>query len=112
VLVLAGALAAGLASRSYEAVVLKTYGATRRQLLVSFMLEYGLLGLVSAVFGIVVGSLGAWYLSGYILELSFSFSWPIAVVTAVLAMVLTISAGLLVTARALSVKPSGYLRNE
>ncbi len=112
VLVLSGALAAGLASRSYEAVVLKTYGATRRQLLTAFMLEYGLLGLVAALFGIVVGSVGAWYLSSFILELGFSFSWPVAVITAVLAMVLTICAGLLVTARALSVKPSSYLRNE
>jgi putative ABC transport system permease protein len=112
VLVLSGALAAGLAARSYEAVVLKTYGATRRQLLTSFMLEYGLLGLVSAIFGIVVGSLGAWYLSRVILELPFSFSWPVATATAVIAMVLTIGAGLLVTVQALSAKPSGYLRNE
>ena len=112
VLVLAGALAAGLASRSYEAVVLKTYGATRRQLMISFMLEYGLLGLVSAAFGIVVGSVGAWYLSSVILELPFSFSWPVAAATAVIAMILTIGAGLLVTAQALSAKPSGYLRNE
>ena len=68
--------------------------------------------MVSAVFGIVVGSLGAWYLAGYILELTFTFSWPIAMATAVIAMVLTICAGLVVTARALSVKPAGYLRNE
>lgn len=112
VLVLSGALAAGLSSRSYEAVVLKTYGATRRQLLTSFVFEYGLLGLVSALFGIIVGSLGAWYLAGFILELPFTFSWPIAALTSVVAMVLTICAGLVVTARALSVKPSGYLRNE
>lgn len=112
VLVLSGALAAGLAARSYEAVVFKTYGATRRQLLASFVFEYGLLGLVSAIFGVLVGSLGAWYLAGYILELTFTFSWPVAMVTAGLAMVLTVCAGLLVTARALSVKPSGHLRNE
>lgn len=112
VLVLSGALAASLAARSYEAVVLKTYGATRRQLLIAFMLEYGLLGLVAALFGMIVGSLGAWYLSVFILELGFSFSWPVAVVTALLAMVLTVAAGLAVTARALSVKPSAHLRNE
>ncbi|MFT3673982.1 ABC transporter permease [Aestuariivirga sp.] len=112
VLVLSGALAASLAARSYEAVVLKTYGATRRQLLLAFMLEYGLLGLVAALFGMIVGSLGAWYLSSFILELGFAFSWPIAVATALLAMVLTVGAGLAVTARALSVKPSAHLRNE
>ena len=112
VLVLSGALAASLAARSYEAVVLKTYGATRRQLLLAFVLEYGLLGLVAALFGMFGGTLGAWYLSGFILELDFSFSWPVALVTAVLAMALTIGAGLAVTARALSVKPSSHLRNE
>ena len=92
--------------------MLKTYGATRRQLLLAFMLEYGLLGLVAALFGMIVGSLGAWYLSSFILELGFAFSWPIAVATALLAMVLTVGAGLAVTARALSVKPSAHLRNE
>jgi putative ABC transport system permease protein len=112
VLVLSGALAAGLSARSYEAVVLKTYGATRRQLLIAFMLEYGVLGLISAVFGIIVGSLAARGLARYVLEMPFNFSAPIAIVTALVAMVLTIVAGLMVTARALSAKPSVYLRNE
>lgn len=112
VLVLAGALAAGLATRSYEAVVLKTYGATRRQLLWSFMLEFGLLGLVAAIFGVIAGSLAAWFLALYILEMDFAFLPVVAIVTALIAMLLTILAGLTVTARALSAKPSAYLRNE
>ena len=52
VLVLAGALAAGLSERLYEAVVLKTYGATKRQLVGAFTIEYAALGLAAAVFGI------------------------------------------------------------
>jgi putative ABC transport system permease protein len=112
ILVLAGAMASGLATRTYETVVLKTYGATRRQLLASFMIEYGLLGFVSALFGILSGTLGAWYLARFILEMPWSFSWGTAILTAVAAMVLSIGAGLLVTARALSAKPSAYLRNE
>jgi putative ABC transport system permease protein len=112
VLVLAGALAAGLATRSYEAVVLKTYGATRRQLLWSFMLEFGLLGLVAAIFGVIAGSLAAWFLALYILEMDFTFLPMVAIITALIAMLLTILAGLTVTARALSAKPSAYLRNE
>ena len=112
VLVLSGALAAGLANRTYEAVVLKTYGASRRQLLLSFLLEYGILGLVAAVFGIIVGALGAWYLSSAILELPFVFDWWVALLTAGIAMVVTVGAGMLVTARALSVKPAGHLRND
>ncbi len=112
ILVLAGAMASGLATRSYETVVLKTYGASRAQLLMAFIVEYGLLGLVSALFGILSGTLGAWYLARFILEMPWSFSWPTAIATAVAAMVLSIGAGLLVTARALSAKPSAYLRNE
>jgi putative ABC transport system permease protein len=111
ILVLAGAMASGLATRSYETVVLKTHGATRLQLLLAFMVEYGLLGLVSALFGILSGTLGAWYLARFILEMPWSFSWATAVLTALVAMVLSIAAGLLVTARALSAKPSTYLRN-
>ncbi len=44
ILVLAGALAAGHRSRVYDAVVLKTLGATRGRLLAAFLLEYGILG--------------------------------------------------------------------
>ena len=112
ILVLAGALASGLSSRSYEAVVLKTYGATRRQLLMAFIIEYALLGLVAALFGIATGSLGSWFLAHYILEMPWVFSAPTAIITALIAMLLTIAAGLSVTARALSAKPSFYLRNE
>ncbi len=112
ILVLAGAMASGLATRSYESVILKTHGATRTQLMLAFMVEYGLLGFVSALFGILSGTLGAWYLATFILEMPWSFSWSTAVATAVIAMVLSIAAGLLVTARALSAKPSTYLRNE
>lgn len=112
ILVLAGALAAGLSSRSYEAVVLKTYGATRSQLLLAFVIEYGLLGLVAAVFGVIIGSLGSWFLAYYILDMPWVFSAATAGLTAAVAMVLTIVAGLSVTLRALSAKPSFYLRNE
>lgn len=112
VLVLAGALAAGLSTRSYEAVVLKTYGASRRQLLGAFLMEYAMLGLVAAVFGVVTGTLGAWFLARYLLELPWQFSPGLAIATAAIAMVLTVLTGLAVTARALTAKPSAYLRNE
>jgi putative ABC transport system permease protein len=112
ILVLSGALAAGLSSRSYESVVLKTYGATKRQLLQSFAIEYGLLGFVAAVFGVLVGSIASWGLARWILEMPFTFSWETAIITALTSMVLTILAGMIVTYRALSTKPSQYLRND
>ena len=112
ILVLAGALAAGLSARSYEAVVLKAYGATRWQLLLGFMIEYGLLGLVAAVFGVITGSTASWFLAHFILDMPWVFSASTAIMTALVAMALTIVAGLSVTFRAVSAKPSLYLRNE
>lgn len=112
VLVLAGALAAGLSGRTYEAVVLKTYGASRAQLMVAFIIEYAVLGLAAALFGIATGSLGSWFLASWILEMQWSFSFAIAATTAVLAMVITIAAGLTVTWAALAAKPAPILRNE
>lgn len=112
VLVLSGALAAGLSSRTYEAVVLKTYGASRAQLMGAFVIEYAILGLAAAVFGIIVGSLGSWFLAVWILEMQWSFSIVVASTTALLAMVITIAAGLIVTWRALAAKPAPILRNE
>jgi putative ABC transport system permease protein len=111
-LVLAGALAAGLSERLYEAVVLKTYGATKRQLIAAFVIEYAGLGLAAAAFGLAVGSAASWFLSHFILEIPWSFSGPTAVLTALLAMAVTVAGGLAVTWRALSAKPGPLLRNE
>lgn len=112
VLVLAGALAAGLSERLYDAVVLKTYGASRRQLIGAFVIEYAALGLAAAVFGVVVGSIASWFLAYFILEMPWSFSFVTAALTALIAMAVTVAAGLAVTWTALSARPAPYLRNE
>lgn len=112
VLVLAGALAAGLSQRLYEAVVLKTYGAAKRQLIGAFVIEYAALGLAAAAFGLAVGSAASWFLARFILELPWSFSFTTAALTALAAMAVTVLGGLAATWRALSVKPAPYLRNE
>jgi len=112
VMVLAGALAAGLSERIYDAAVLKTYGATRRQLMTAFVIEYAALGLASAAFGIVVGTAGSWFLAHWILELPWGFSLTTAALTALIAMAVTVLAGLAATWRALSARPWALLRNE
>src|SRR5262249_14275194 len=57
VLVLGGALAAGHRHRVYDAVVLRTVGATRGRLILAYGIEYLLIGLATAVFGVAAGSL-------------------------------------------------------
>ena len=112
VLVLAGALAAGLNERLYEAVVLKTYGASKRQLMAAFAIEYAALGLAAALFGLAVGSLASWFLARFILEMPWSFSLGTGLATAGLATAVTVAAGLSVTWSALSARPAAILRNE
>jgi putative ABC transport system permease protein len=59
-LVLAGAVAAGHSRRVYDAVVFKVLGATRRRIVSSFLLEYGFVGVATAVLSAALGSVIAW----------------------------------------------------
>jgi putative ABC transport system permease protein len=111
VLVLAGALAAGQRARIYDAVVLKVLGATRVRLLVAYLLEYGLLGLVTAVFGLLAGTAAAYSVVVSLMGMDFVFDWPAALIAAAAALLVTIGLGLLGTWRILGQKPAAYLRN-
>jgi putative ABC transport system permease protein len=110
ILVLGGALATGLSGRIYDAVILKTYGATRRQLLRSLVIEYAALGLATAAFAIVAGSLSAWAIISFIMELDWQFSFATATITALLSLVVTVAAGLITTWSALRASPARVLR--
>ncbi|SCY19356.1 ABC transporter permease [Microvirga guangxiensis] len=110
-LVLAGALAAGHRARLYDAVVLKTLGATRARLLSAYALEYGLLGLATAVFGLLAGGTAAYFIVSRIMNLSFSLDLSGALVACALAVLVTVGLGLVGTWRILSQKPAQYLRN-
>ena len=72
-LVLGGALAAGQRLRIYDAVVLKTFGATRARLLAAYALEYLLIGLATVLFGVAMGSLAADLVVTRVME--FPFAW-------------------------------------
>ena len=111
VLVLAGALAAGQEARLYDAVVLKTLGATRGKLLAAFLLEYGLIGLATAIFGVLAGAAAAYGIVAKVMTLEFVWLWPQALAAALGALAVTIVLGLLGTWRILGKKPAPYLRN-
>ena len=112
VLVLAGALAAGLGGRLYDAAVLKALGATRRQLVSAFAIEYALLGLIAALFAVAAGSIAAWALVRFLLEIPWSFSPLTALLTAAGAVIAAVTAGLMTTWRALHARPAHLLRTE
>ena len=110
ILVLAGALGAGQQARLYDAVILKTLGATRPQLIRAYLMEYGAIAGFSALFGLVAGSLVAEAIVTKVMKLSYagldSNTCFVALLTAGLAALL----GLLGTWQILGEKPARHLR--
>jgi len=112
VLVLAGALGASQRNRIYDAVILKTLGATRRRLVFIFALEYGLIGLAAALFGLLAGTGVAYAVVAFAMKSSFSFAFVPAFGTMAIAVLATIAIGLIGTWRVLDEKPSAYLKSQ
>ena len=111
VLVLAGALAAGHRHRVYDAVILKTVGATRTRLLSAYALEYLALGLATALFGVAAGSAAAAFVVTAIMNLPFTWLPGPSLAAAAGAIAATVVLGLLGTFTALGQKPAAVLRN-
>lgn len=111
-LVLASAVLAEERRRIYEAVVLKVLGATRRDLARAFLLEQGLLGLVTGLLAILLGSIASWVLVTYGMENEWSFSAPAVFAIALGGAALALLIGLGGTWRALSTPAAPHLRNE
>jgi putative ABC transport system permease protein len=111
-LVLAGAVAAGHRRRVYDAVVLKVLGATRGDIGGVFLLEYGLLGLITAAIAGAIGSIAAYFLLTEVMHASWLFMPAAVLGTTVVAVLLTLVVGFAGTWRALGVKPAPLLRNE
>lgn len=110
-LVLAGALAASHHNRVYDAIILKTLGATRGRLISAYALEYTLLGLATGLFGVLAGSIAAWLVVTRIMNLSFVWLPMPALAAAAAALAVTVVFGLAGTFTALGQKPASVLRN-
>ncbi|SDT24834.1 ABC transporter permease [Bradyrhizobium canariense] len=111
ILVLGGALAAGHRHRVYDAVILKTLGATRARLLGAYALEYLMIGFATAIFGVIAGSIAAWLIVTRLMTLSFIWQAGSAAVVVAAALLVTVGLGLAGTLLALNQKPATVLRN-
>ena len=111
ILVLGGALAAGHHHRVYDAVVLKTVGATRVRLVAAYALEYLLLGLATGLFGVAAGSIAAALIVRQVMNFAFVWLPGPAFLAAIVALALTLLFGLVGTLVALGQKPAPVLRN-
>jgi putative ABC transport system permease protein len=111
ILVLGGALAAGHNHRVYDAVILKTLGATRARLLGAYALEYLMIGFATAIFGVIAGSIAAWMIVTRLMTLSFVWQAGSAAGVVAAALIVTVGLGLAGTLLALNQKPASVLRN-
>lgn len=109
--ILAGAVSAGAVRRGREVALYKTLGMTRRQIVVTFALEYALVGLAAALIGITSATALAWGIATQGMELDWRFD-PFALGVALVGtLALSVVAGLAASASALRRRPVEVLRS-
>ncbi|MFD2244822.1 ABC transporter permease [Pontibacter ruber] len=111
-LVLIGSVNVSKFQRVQESVLLRTLGASRRQIFSITSLEYLLLGALAAATGLIISIGAAWALSVYSFKVDFApVLWPLAVIF-VLVTLLTVIVGLLNSRGILVRPPLEVLRRE
>jgi putative ABC transport system permease protein len=111
-LVLVGAVAAGQRRRTQEAVILKTLGATRRQIRTAWMVEFGVLGLAAGVLAALVGTLASFGVVHYIMHINWAFLPGMLAATLIVSLAMMLVFGYAGIAAALRAKAAPMLRNE
>lgn len=108
--VLIGAIAASNQARSYDSVIMRTLGATRRQIMLTQAIEYALLAAVLALVALVLGLLAGWNVIVLIFEFTWSPDWFVVLGTLAAGTVLTLGIGLASAIPLMSVRPASALR--
>ncbi|NKB56247.1 MAG: FtsX-like permease family protein [Alphaproteobacteria bacterium] len=112
ILVLAGAIAASHKQRVYDAVVLKVFGATRRDVLAIFSIEFALLGFATSAIASVIGTAASWAVVTRLMRAEWEFLPMSAATTIAACLVATVFIGALGTWSAMGRKAAPLLRNE
>jgi len=112
ILVLAGALSSGNERRAQMAVILKILGARRVTLIGAFILEYAILGVITAIFAFIVGSGAAIWVAKFRMNLTHAVPMPeSAVLVLMAALILSVGLGFIGTWHILGQKPARALRD-
>jgi putative ABC transport system permease protein len=97
--------------RIQESVLLRTLGASRKQIFAITALEYLFLGMLSALTGILIAVSGTWLLAKYSFEIPFAIDLMPAVILFFVITLLTVIIGLLNSRSVLNKPPLEILRN-
>ncbi|HEX4055074.1 MAG TPA: FtsX-like permease family protein, partial [Tepidisphaeraceae bacterium] len=112
VLVLAGAVAAGQRRRIYQAVLFKVLGATRGTMTRAFLIEFAVMGSVTAIIAIAIGTVAADFVLTRAMQADFVFAPAAALVSGLIGAAITLIIGYAGTWRALGARPAPYLASE
>ncbi len=112
VIVLVGAVLTGRYQRIRETVLLRTLGATRRQLMQIQLVEYAILGVLAAVVGCLLAVAANALLAQFVLKTSTSVSGVALAVTVVAVTAITLLTGLLSSRGVTDHPPLEVLRQE
>lgn len=108
--VLIGAAASGERARVYEAAVMKTLGATRATMLISFALRSALMGAAAGIVAVAFGGLAGWAVMYFVMEAAFRFEPVSAILIVAGGGGVSLLAGLAFALRPLSARPAQVLR--
>ncbi len=111
-IVMAGALATSRTQRVRESVLLRTLGASKRQLLQILAVEYAALGVLAGLTGTILSVGTAWALCHYLLKIPFTPGLALLPVVWLLIAALSVITGLLGAGKTLDHPPLEVLRGE
>src|SRR5690606_5908486 len=110
VLVLLAALQSTAGERRYDSAVLRTLGATRRQLRGAVLVEFGALGLLAAVLAVGAAAIIGVLVSRQVFDIALLPPWPGLLLGGAAGVVLSVLAGWWGTRRILHTAPALALR--
>jgi putative ABC transport system permease protein len=110
--VLFAAILTGRFQRLRESVLLRTLGASRKQVMTILAIEYACIGLLSAVVGMICAEAAAWGLARFLFEIPFELNVQAMLATLVLVPLLTLAAGVFSSFGILKRSPLAVLRSE
>jgi putative ABC transport system permease protein len=111
-IVLLGAILTSRLQRIRESVLLRTLGATRRQIGAILLWEYLSLGALASVVGIGLGTAAAWTLAKHMFEVEFAPSLLPLALLAALVILLSVAVGLGASREVFRHTPLEALREE
>jgi putative ABC transport system permease protein len=111
-IVLIGAAAAGERARVFEAAVMKTLGASRGKILLSFALRSALMGAAAGAVALGAGALAAWGVMTFVMDFNYSFAPASAIAIIAGGIFATLLAGLAFAWRPLAARPARILRTQ